>query len=76
MTIDGRLVLVPKGIAVLYALDLGGVDVCRSSVSGEPRGGLCGMGICQECRVTVDGRRHVRACVTLCEDGMEVVTRD
>ena len=37
-------------------------EVCRTSVTGEPRGPLCGMGICFECRTTVDGREHVRSC--------------
>jgi succinate dehydrogenase/fumarate reductase-like Fe-S protein len=32
------------------------------------------MGICQECRVLIDGRRRL-ACQTLCHDGMHVQTR-
>jgi succinate dehydrogenase/fumarate reductase-like Fe-S protein len=32
---------------------------------------LCGMGICQECRVTIDGLRRL-ACQTQCRDGMQV----
>ena len=44
----------------------------RKSVSGEPRGALCGMGICQECRVTIDGLPHQRACMVLVREGMEV----
>jgi succinate dehydrogenase/fumarate reductase-like Fe-S protein len=28
------------------------------------------MGVCQECRVTIDGRAHVLACQTLCRAGM------
>jgi sarcosine oxidase subunit alpha len=38
------------------------------------RGGFCGMGVCQECRVTVDGRPDQRACMTEVRDGMEVST--
>jgi hypothetical protein len=37
---------------------------------------LCGMGICLECRVTIDGREHSRSCTTLCAEGMEVRTDD
>lgn len=74
--IDGVPVRVPAGITVLAALDRAGVRVCRTSVTGEPRGALCGMGICQECRVTIDGHPHERACMTACRDGMEVVTGD
>lgn len=37
-------------------------DHLRLSVTGEPRGPLCGMGICFECRATIDGKPHVRTC--------------
>jgi sarcosine oxidase subunit alpha len=56
--------------AVLQA----GVNSFRRSVTGEARGPLCGMGICFECRVMVNGVAHVRSCQTLCEDGMDVRT--
>ncbi len=46
--------------------------VYRRSVSGEPRGPLCGMGICFECRVTIDGREHCRSCQVPAAEGMEV----
>jgi D-hydroxyproline dehydrogenase subunit gamma len=49
-------------------------EACRISVHGEPRGPLCGMGICMECRATVNGIRHQRTCQMLCVPGMEVVT--
>jgi succinate dehydrogenase/fumarate reductase-like Fe-S protein len=35
---------------------------------------LCGMGICQECRVTIDGRAHALACQTACRDGQIIQT--
>ena len=41
---------------------------------GEPRGPLCGMGICFECRVTIDGEAHCRSCQTECRNGMDVRT--
>jgi len=47
---------------------------CRSSVIGEPRGPLCGMGICFECRAVVNGTAHSRTCQLLCEPDMEVKT--
>ncbi len=34
----------------------------RTSVTGEPRAPLCGMGVCMECRATVDGVPHQRTC--------------
>lgn len=45
----------------------------RSSVSGQQRAPLCGMGVCFECRVTVDGVAHQRACQIVVREGMEVV---
>jgi sarcosine oxidase subunit alpha len=46
----------------------------RLSVTGERRAPLCGMGICFECRATVDGIPHERTCLILCRDGMEIRT--
>ena len=46
----------------------------RRSVTGEIRGPLCGMGICMECRVTLNGHPHERSCQTLCVPGMAVAT--
>ena len=46
----------------------------RTSVCGEARQPLCGMGICYECRATVDGHPHQRTCQIVCREGMQVVT--
>jgi sarcosine oxidase subunit alpha len=45
---------------------------CRRSVTGEPRTALCGMGICFECRATVNGTPHRRTCQLICREGMVV----
>lgn len=73
VTVNGAPVSVPSGATVAVAVTLAG-HACRTSVSGEPRGPLCGMGICFECRVAIDGRPHCRSCQILCEPGMEVRT--
>ena len=67
-------VSVPTGSMVAAAVLEAGVSAFRRSVTGEARGPLCGMGICFECRVTVNGVAHVRSCQTLCENGMDVRT--
>jgi len=72
--LDGHALQVIEGTSVAAALALGSDGCSRTSVSGERRAPLCGMGICQECRVTIDGRRRL-ACQTLCRDGMQVQTR-
>jgi aerobic-type carbon monoxide dehydrogenase small subunit (CoxS/CutS family) len=73
LTVNGTSVDVPGGATVAVAIILAGA-VCRKSVSGEQRGPLCGMGICFECRVAIDGQRHCRSCQIMCQPGMEVRT--
>lgn len=74
LTLDGRPLRVAAGTTVAAALALGGDGTTRTSVSGQRRAPLCGMGVCQECRVTIDGQRRL-ACQTLCLEGMQVETR-
>lgn len=77
--VDGHLVRVRAGSSVAAALHVasvaGGMGVARISVSGEPRAPFCGMGVCQECRVWIDGRRAL-ACQTVCAEGMRVETTE
>ena len=76
ITLDGRPLRVDGTISVAAALLGAGVSNFRHSVTGAERGPLCGMGTCQECRVTIDGVPHRRAClITVCE-GMRVTTGD
>jgi len=42
------------------------------SGDGRPHGLFCGMGVCHECLVTIDGRLGERACVTKVRDGMRI----
>jgi len=74
LSVNGAAVTVPAGAMVSTAVVIAGVSAYRRSVSGEPRGPLCGMGICFECRVTIDGRAHCRSCQVVCQPGMEVRT--
>lgn len=76
ITLNGKAVCVAAGATVAAALASGGWTTFRRSVSGEHRGPLCGMGICLECRVTINGEPHCRSCLVLCEPGMEVRTDD
>jgi D-hydroxyproline dehydrogenase subunit gamma len=72
--VDGQSVRLPVGASVAAALahaNAMGGGVARTSVTGEARAPVCGMGICQECRVTIDGKRRL-ACQTLCVQGMRV----
>lgn len=73
VSIDGTPRLVRQG-SVAVALMEAEVVAMRRSRHGEPRGPLCGMGICHECRVTIDGVPHQRACMTTCHPGMRIET--
>lgn len=73
--VNGRPIRVPEGVSLAAVLAHAGV-AARRSVRGEPRAPLCGMGVCFECRVRVDGQAHVRACITTVREGMEVETDD
>ncbi len=57
ITIDGRRVQVAEGTTVAAA--------------AMPTA-LCGMGVCFQCCLTVDGVPHSRTCLTPCRDGMIV----
>ena len=71
--LNGTLYDVPAQTSVAAALMNAGFTA-RQSIEGEARGPLCGMGICFECRVTVDGIAYERGCQLLVRDGMEVTT--
>ena len=71
--VNGRPQRVAAGTTAAAAILISGVHA-RRSVSGEARAPVCGMGVCLECRVTIDGRPHVRSCQVLCRPGMEIAT--
>jgi predicted molibdopterin-dependent oxidoreductase YjgC len=72
--VNGKPVAVPPGTVAAAAVALAGETRFRRSPQGTPRGPLCGMGVCMECRVTINGRPHCLSCQTLCEAGMEIHT--
>ncbi len=73
LNVNGVPVTVTTGTTVAVAILMIGAPT-RRSVKGEPRGPLCGMGICFECRATIDGIPHQRTCQIVCAQGMEVHT--
>lgn len=74
--INGQAVTVPANASVAAAIAMVGTACFRRSVSGQPRAALCGMGVCFECRVRINGADHTRACMTPVRDGMQVHTDD
>jgi sarcosine oxidase subunit alpha len=73
VVVNGETRKVEAGCTVAVAISIAGVP-CRTSITGEPRGPLCAMGICFECRAMVNGIAHVRTCQLLCEPGMDIRT--
>ena len=71
--VNGQPLRVPAGSSVLSALQNAGAMTLRRSLGGEARGALCGMGVCFECRVTVNGVR-VRSCQTPVQAGQRIET--
>ena len=72
--VNQRPIIVPSGTTVAVAIALAGAD-CRVSVGGEPRGPLCAMGICFECRAMINGAPHQRTCQIRCAQAMDVRTQ-
>ncbi len=72
--VDGERVSAVEGMSVAAMLMNAGRGTFRISVAGERRGPVCGMGVCQECRVEIDGVAHQRACMRVIVDEMRIET--
>ena len=71
IAVNGVPPQVPAGTSVAAALAQQPPGTTRTSVTGELRGPLCGMGVCHECRVRIQGRIRL-ACQTVCAEGMTI----
>jgi glycine/D-amino acid oxidase-like deaminating enzyme len=69
---EGRLVTALSGDSLAAALAAVGETAFRETRQGKSRGAFCGMGVCHDCLVTVDGRAAQRACMTNVAEGMVV----
>jgi len=72
MRFDGTEIEALPGETIAAALAAADIVAVRRTRSGAPRGPFCGMGVCFDCVVTVDGRPGQRACLTKVEPGMDV----
>lgn len=75
IVVDGREIRAQRGVSVAAALLDNAVPVFRRSAGGDARSPLCGMGICYECRVTIDDVAHRRACLVTVADGQRITTQ-
>ena len=74
ITVDGEAVPAYPGETVATVLLAAGRRTFRHTDHAAPRGLFCGMGICYDCLVTVDGQPDVRACMTTVQAGMAIET--
>ncbi|MFB7993266.1 (2Fe-2S)-binding protein [Streptomyces sp. NPDC056002] len=75
-TFDGAQIAVLPGQTVAAALWSAGVTAWRTTRgTGEPRGVFCGIGVCFDCLVTVNGRPNQRACLVRAEPGDDIRTQ-
>jgi predicted molibdopterin-dependent oxidoreductase YjgC len=71
--VDGKPVSARTGDTVAAALLAAGITGFRvNAADGALRGPYCLMGICQECRIAIDGNSAVPACTTQVADGMRI----
>ena len=76
LQINHQEISVAEGSTVVAAIFASIAENFRRSVSGEPRFPLCGIGVCFECRVTINGVKHQRSCQILAENKMEIETTE
>lgn len=73
LLVDGEVVPAYAGETIAAALTAAGrLAFRRTDRTGAPRGVFCGMGVCFECLVGVDGMGTVRACMVAVRPGMRV----
>jgi len=75
ITVDGHPVPAYAGETIAGALLASGRRAWRHTRYGQPRGLFCGIGLCYDCLVTVNGTPKVRACQTPVAAGMVVDTQ-
>ncbi len=75
ISVDGVELGGTAGQTIAGVLLTSGLRSWRLAPSGAPRGLFCGIGVCFDCLVTVNGVPDVRACLRRVVDGDVVVTQ-
>ncbi|MFG3256855.1 (2Fe-2S)-binding protein [Streptomyces sp. NPDC048172] len=75
LSVDGEPVAGNPGQSIAGVLLASGRNAWRHGPSGAPRGVFCGIGVCFDCLVTVNGQRDVRACRRTAQEGDEITTQ-
>ena len=75
ITVDEEPLTGEAGQTIAGVLLAAGRRSWRQAPSGAPRGVFCGIGVCFDCLVTVNGVRDVRACRRRAREGDVVTTQ-
>ena len=74
--VDGEKIIAYEGETIGAALLAAGRKTLRhTSKLDQPRGLYCGIGLCQECRMTINGIPNTQACQTLATPGCRIETQ-
>jgi predicted molibdopterin-dependent oxidoreductase YjgC len=73
--VDGVPVSAFEGESVAATLLAAGRRGLRETPKGQQRGMYCGIGVCFDCVMTMEGERTARACVTPVREGLRIETR-
>jgi predicted molibdopterin-dependent oxidoreductase YjgC len=75
--VDGRKIIAYEGETVGTALVAAGVQIFRHTAKrNQPRGMYCGIGLCYDCAMVINGIPNTRACQTLATPGCRVQTQE
>ncbi|MFD0559343.1 2Fe-2S iron-sulfur cluster protein [Stackebrandtia endophytica] len=75
ISVDGSEIPVEPGQSLAAAMTAADITTFRRTrVASRPRGMFCGIGVCFECLVTVNGVPNVRACLEPAWPGDRVST--
>ena len=74
--VEGKPVRAFAGETVAAVLFAEEIVTTRTTRMRSPRGVFCGMGVCFDCLVVVDGVANERACMTWVAEGMRIELQD
>lgn len=75
--VDGRAIIAYEGETIAAAVAAAGIHTLRRTAKRDhPRGMFCGIGLCWECAMEVNGVPNTRSCQTLATPGCRVETQE
>jgi predicted molibdopterin-dependent oxidoreductase YjgC len=75
ISINGEKIKAHEGESVAAVMMVEGYGAMRTTLVGDKRGIFCGMGVCFDCLVVIDGAPNQRACITEAKANMAVKTQ-